>query len=353
MKDSSFNASPTRFVGRRRLVSVSAEQLVKTSYLPDTPECPLVVEPADSSMDVYGWIATNRDLIQQWLLKHVAILFRGCSLHTAADFERFVFIVGGELLTYFEATSPRTRVTEKVYTSTDFPADQTIFLHNERSYSVTFPRKIFFWCEIPPGKGGRTPIADTRKIYQRIEPSIRDAFAKKGWMYVRNFGDGLGLSWQRVFQTEDRSVVEDYCRLAKIEYEWRPGGRLRTYQIRPAISQHPVTGERLWFNHATFYHVTTLEPAVRQALVSHYREEDLPNNTYYGDGSPIEPAVIAHLQRAYMGEAISFSWQRGDILMLDNMLAAHGRTPFEHPRKILVAMTEPYTREDMTLPTKV
>jgi hypothetical protein len=41
---------------------------------------------------------------------------------------------------------------------------------------------------------------------------------------------------------------------------------------------------------------------------------------------------------------VSFPWQRGDILMLDNILAAHGRAPYEGPRKILVGMTELFSR---------
>jgi alpha-ketoglutarate-dependent taurine dioxygenase len=31
-------------------------------------------------------------------------------------------------------------------------------------------------------------------------------------------------------------------------------------------------------------------------------------------------------------------WQAGDILVVDNMLACHGRMPFSGPRKILLAM---------------
>ena len=39
-------------------------------------------------------------------------------------------------------------------------------------------------------------------------------------------------------------------------------------------------------------------------------------------------------------QAVAFPWERGDILMLDNMLVAHGRKPFTGPRKILVGMAE-------------
>jgi alpha-ketoglutarate-dependent taurine dioxygenase len=166
-------------------------------------------------------------------------------------------------------------------------------------------------------------------------------------MYVRNFGDGLSLPWQTVFQTTDKSAVELYCRRAGIEFEWKPGDRLRTRQVRPVVATHPRTGETVWFNHATFFHVTTLDPRMRDALTAEFGDEDLPNNTFYGDGSGIEPQVLDELRDAYQKEMISFSWKKGDLILLDNMLTAHARAPFVGPRKILFAMAEPFTRQDI------
>jgi hypothetical protein len=37
-------------------------------------------------------------------------------------------------------------------------------------------------------------------------------------------------------------------------------------------------------------------------------------------------------------------WQEGDIMMLDNMLVAHGREPYAPPRQIVVGMAEPWSR---------
>jgi alpha-ketoglutarate-dependent taurine dioxygenase len=201
--------------------------------------------------------------------------------------------------------------------------------------------KIFFFCVTPSIQGGETPIVDCRKVFERIDREIRRRFIEKGWMLVRNFGNGLSLTWQSVFQTEDKIEVEDYCRQAGIETEWQ-GDRLRTRQTRQAVTQHPVTGEMVWFNHAAFFHVSTLEPSTREVLLAGLKEEDLPNNTYYGDGSPIELSVLDEIREAYRQEAVSFAWQEGDILMLDNMLCAHGRNPYAGPRKILVAMSEPF-----------
>ena len=164
-------------------------------------------------------------------------------------------------------------------------------------------------------------------------------------MYVRNFGDGFGLDWQTVFQTDDQAAVEAHCRKSGIQVEWKPGNRLRTRAVRPAVTRHPKTGEPLWFNHATFFHVSTLESGIRESLLEEFAEDELPANTYYGDGTPIEPETLEHLRALYLREMRSFPWEKGDVLLLDNMMVAHGRAPYRGARKVLVGMAEPITRD--------
>jgi hypothetical protein len=93
-----------------------------------------------------------------------------------------------------------------------------------------------------------------------------------------------------------------------------------------------------WFNHGTFWHVTSLAPEVREGLREIFAEEELPTNTYFGDCEPIPYETVAHLRDAYRSAATRFDWQRDDVLIVDNVLAAHGREPFTGPRKIAVAM---------------
>ena len=330
---------------RRRAVSMAPEALVEMRPLLPDSALPLLVEPRVRGLDLAAWAANNRPLIDDLLIRHGGLLFRGFAMAGAVDLEGFIRAASGEALEYRERSSPRSAVEGRIYTSTDYPPSHAIFLHNENSYQSVWPLKIFFFCQQPAAVGGATPIADCRRVFAQIEPAVRERFAAKGWMYVRNFGDGLGLDWKTVFQTDDKAAVEVHCAKSGIGVEWKAGDRLRTRAVRPAVTRHPKTGELLWFNHATFFHVSTLEPAIREALLAEMAEDELPANTYYGDGEPIEPEVLDHLRALYDRETVSFPWQRGDVLLLDNMTVAHGRAPFQGERKILVGMAEPVARE--------
>ena len=332
---------------KKRAINLSPEKLVRAELLDPDRSLPLVIEPVVEGLDPIAWAASNREFIQAHLLKHGGILFRNFDVNTAAEFGQFMRAVSDEVIQYRERSSPRHEVDDRVYTSTDYPASQSIFPHNEHSYSRVFPLKISFFCLRPADQGGETLIGDCRKVLRHISPDIRQRFVGKKWMYVRNFGDGFGLSWQQVFQTEDRATVERYCSQNMIEFEWKDGNRLRTRQVRPVVARHPATDETVWFNHATFFHVSTLNPTLREGLLAEFGEEDLPNNTFYGDGSPIEPVVLDNLRDAYLKEMIPIRWQKGDIVVLDNMLTAHARAPYAGTRKILVTMADPFTREDL------
>lgn len=308
---------------------------------------PLVIQPAAGGVDLADWCRANRNQIEDLLDRSGGILFRGFHQESPEELRSLAEALSDEVLEYKERSSPRSQVAGKVYTSTDHPADYPIFLHNEHSYSLTFPRKIFFQCAVPAARDGATPIADVRRVYERIDPEIRERFRSRGYMYVRNFGDGVGLPWQEVFQTQDPAAVVDYGRRNRIEVEWKSGNRLRTRQVRSMVARHPRTGESLWFNHATFFHASTLDPAVREALIAAFGEDGLPNQTYYGDGTPIEPEVMDHLREVYESCTVSFPWEQGDVLVLDNMLTAHGRESYQGTRKVLTVMSDPVSWDDL------
>jgi hypothetical protein len=202
--------------------------------------------------------------------------------------------------------------------------------------------KLYFFCVRAADQKGATPIADGRTVLKRLGPQLKERFIDKRVMYVRNYGDGMGLDWQTTFQTTSKVVVEDYCRRSSIYFEWKDKERLRTRQIFDTIIKHPKTNEPLWFEHAAFFHISSLEPGVRDALLAEFKAEDLPFNTYYGDGSVIEDSVLEEIREAYRQTAVRFDWCEGDILLIDNMLTSHAREPFSGARRIVVAMAELY-----------
>ena len=162
-------------------------------------------------------------------------------------------------------------------------------------------------------------------------------------------GPGSALPWPTVFQTGDRTEVERYCAGLGIGWQWKSNDRLCTRQTGPAMIRHPRTGEEVWFNHATFFHVTTLPPALKDALLAEFAEEDLPTQTYYGDGAPIETETLEHLRSVYRRRHSPFGWRTNDVLLVDNILTVHGRNPFRGFRRVLVAMAQTFQPSDLAV----
>ena len=327
---------------QRETVRMSSKSLVRSWYYDAEKKLPLVIEPEVEGLNFCAWAEDNREFINQTLRDCGGILFRGFAINTQERFESALGPVCNKLLNYVEGATPRNHLSNKVYTSTEFPATQSIMLHNELNYVITWPMRIWFCCLIPSEQGGETPIADVRRVFNQIDPAVREEFiARKGWMLVRNFGTGMSLPWQQSFRTDSKEELEAYCRSAQVEWEWVDDNHLRTRQVRPAVARHPETQDWVWFNHVAFWHLASLAPAVRDSMLEVFDVNDVPYNVYYGDGTRIEDSVIKHIAEAYDKETVAFPWQTGDFLMLDNMLVAHGRKPYVGARKIIVAMGEP------------
>jgi alpha-ketoglutarate-dependent taurine dioxygenase len=303
----------------------------------------LAIAEDSTAVDLPEWARSQKECVSDVLLKHGAVLLRGFQTCTPSDLLRVAGALFSEVVQYQERAAPRRQLTEGIYTSTEYPADQVIPLHHEMSYSHNWPLKLLFYCVEPAARGGCTPIADDRKVMRLLDHSIKRRFEEKAVMYTRNYGEGVDLGWQEAFQTEDRAAVEDYCRKAGILWEWRSGDRLRTRQVRPATVKHPRSGELVWFNHAHVFHSSNLPPNVREELFEYFKEDELPRNSFYGDGSVIEPAIVEEIRGVYNDAAVRFNWVLGDLLLLDNVLVSHGRDRYSGSRTVWVSLGDLYT----------
>jgi alpha-ketoglutarate-dependent taurine dioxygenase len=316
--------------------------MIKTYFL-NSQKLPLVVESSgqDKSVKKLSDIATaHGDFFRLSLLQHGAVLLRGFEVRAIDEFENFVRLFSGaDFFNYAGGVSPRRALSGGVYTSTEYPSHLALALHNELSYSDISPRHLYFFCLTAPEAGGATTLGDSRRILQNICPKTVGLFKLKNVRYDRNLPDekGSDYSWQAAFETDDKETVENHCREIGADFEWKANGNLRVSQTRPATATHPETGEEVWFNQADGFHPSNLDAETRRWFVSNNEEFRL--DSHFGDGSPIAVLMLDEIRRVLQKETIPHHWQTGDILILDNMLAAHGREPFSGARRIALAMT--------------
>ncbi|GAB3938155.1 hypothetical protein GCM10027614_17680 [Micromonospora vulcania] len=198
---------------------------------------PVVVESDGRALTEL--ITDRRTELRATLSEQGGLLFRGFDVGGVDGFDRVVRALSGEPLTYTERSSPRHAIKGRVYTSTDYPPDEEIFLHNENSYQARWPLTLFFYCITAPQTLGATPLADIRQVYREIDPAVREEFVRRRWMLVRNFHEDFGATWQHVFGTDDRAEVEAYAAANRITLEWVGADGLRTRAVRDAVHHRP------------------------------------------------------------------------------------------------------------------
>lgn len=287
---------------------------------------------------VDSWLEQYSETIDALVLKYGALLLRNFAVENIEHFQTASQAYIPELAAYVEGGTPRQSLGNSIYTSTEYPERLPIFPHNELSYVIRVPEKIVFSCIQAPITQGATPLTDCRKVLEYIDPEIIKEFDARQWKLVRNFGTGLGPDLMRAFDTENHKEIEEYCRSMSMHYEKISDFQVRTTQVRPAIHTHPITNEKVWMNHIAFWHPSSLEPQLRKEMLEAFGHEGMPFNVFWGDGEIIPDDVVNNIREAYQKALVRFDWKKGDVLLMDNILVAHGREPFSGPRKILVSM---------------
>lgn len=309
------------------------------------PGRPPVVR-AEASAAAANWAAGHRDALRAVVAEFGCVLVRGLGLHDAAETGAVFQRLAASLMPEQEAFAPRQPYPGGLYSATPWPPNQQMCMHHELSYKLEFPGLMLFACLTAPASGGATTVSDSPAVLSALPADLVQRFEREGWMLVRNYNEDFGASVEEAFGTADRGAVERYCRANATEFEWQPGGTLRTWQRRSAVVRHPVTGQRCWFNQIAFLNERTIDPEVREYLVDLYGEDGLPFTTRFGHGDPIGDDIVELLNETYEDCTIREPWQPGDLLLVDNIRTAHAREPYEGAREVLAGLADPVRLAD-------
>lgn len=346
---------------------------IKThSLLENGSKLPLVVEPDESSQDslteLKDWLKAQNGSLDKTITENGAILFKNFHIQGPQEFEDIALLIDPDLKNNYLGTSPRNAVTKYVFSASELPGYYPIMQHCEMSFLEGAPRKLFFFCNIEPEDGtGQTPICDFRKVYKDLDPKIREEFETKGVRYIRNYSPPDHQSrfnlwqlkgWDAMFQTKDEKKAEEIAKEHKLEVTWKGKGHLMLTNSKDAVINHPITGEKVWFNHLQVFHrdaakieyghIAGYQKSLRSGMYKNVvgfmsflkdlttKDGDEPMHVRFGDDTEIPTSYVRHVEEIIWKNLVIFPWRKGDMIAIDNFSTSHGRLPYKGPREILV-----------------
>jgi hypothetical protein len=318
----------------------------------DGHEFPLVLAcsaPAAKLDAAKAWVHTHRDELLQQASQHGAILFRGFPLETPQDLDAFIAAFDLPNFPYYESLSNAVRVnwTERVFSANEAPPEVTIFYHHEMAQTPIFPAKLFFFCQQPAEEGGATPLCRSDILFQRLAqrcPQFARDCEQKGLQYSNVMPaendpkSGMGRSWQSTLNAKTRDEAEARLKSLGYSWEWLADGCMRaTTPVLPGVRK--ISSSR-----KTFFN----------QLIAAFRgwkdtRNDPAKAITFGDGTPLDREAV---QVAIdLAEELTFDvpWQRGDAVLVDNLLVMHARRTFRGTRKVLASLADPKTHEPLAV----
>ena len=276
-----------------------------------------------------------------------ALLMRDTGLSGPHEFAAFLQAIDFRPHSYVGGTTPRTEYAAGVYSATDLPPDRCILLHQEMAYLDEVPDYVAFYCQVPAQHGQKTNlIGDMRTFTEGLPESFTRRFRGKRARLRRRLPparEGNGgytdrKSWQESLGTADRREAESIAGQRGWDLAWAEDGCLEITQ-EPArfFRSHPVHGE-LWCTQAL-----TFQPeSLRLAAARDGRQADAERLAHtmaiMEDGTSITVEECRAWFRMVCDLETPYALERGDVIILDNMLTAHGRSTFTGSRRLFAAL---------------
>jgi alpha-ketoglutarate-dependent taurine dioxygenase len=343
--------------GLQATADAFGDDAVLTPYEPGRG-LPLFIQPNTAKLyedtaAALAWLAEKRPMLDRLLLTAGAIVLRGFPIERSVHFARFADSYAPFEPGYVAGTVGRDVIVDQVMSVNTLPPGLLMDIHQEMAYLPRHPKRIAFYCRMPPVSGGATMICDMREATARIDPVLFREVEKRGIRHVRNFAAPsrdpvhpllaqYRRTWVDTFKTDDPAVAEAACRAVGFETRWCDDGSLETINHIPGIVTHPHTGEQVWFNQVAAIALSARSnPEMSKVMAEIAKHVTRPSFvSTYGDGGEIPLELLEPINPMLRELAVTFSWSHGDIMLIDNYLVGHGRMPFTGKRDIQVVLLD-------------
>jgi alpha-ketoglutarate-dependent taurine dioxygenase len=344
----------------KRLLSEAEYSKESTNRKIPTVFSPGTMQPFEA---VLQEIRERKDELLNQMCQDGAILLRGFDIKSLEDCHCVLEAIGiplnsddlcvGEVI--------RKKVDDYASEVTMQDSNEVVPPHTEGYFWYRQPKSISFYCEKANCRYGETPLFDCVNILKALPPKLlRKLQGKKVLMqfeYSASETDRSAISktqikntWQQVFNTQDKSVVEKALDRDDVEYDWKRTGALLVKVYVDLIAKHPMTGEKcfrgvryLFLDSLIYMSKHFIRPRLgvlssAKLIVKALLAKTIDTRKVYWTDSLVGINLCRKEKRllveAYFNNCAIFKWQTGDLLLVDNIKVGHARLNIKGERNI-------------------
>lgn len=326
----------------------SNQRILGPPHPPGT-KTPLAFKPSLESTDITLDAAVTavqglqaNGILTSQLALHGVLLFRGLPIHDAHDFSKFTHAFGYKPHEEIGVVIDRPLLAPNVVPANFAPKEVLMYNHNECTQVPHAPGYIMFYSHKAPEKGGESPISSTVELFHRAQQEIPEFIAEVGekgilskitYKFDQQFQGGATLrtAFGKLIEDGDdeptrrakiETQIKRYGRGKHTTWEWIEDGIILTHRL-PTVRTQPGTGFPTLF--------TSLAAVLRSGMGKTQASQAWKKASaqFYGDGTPIPEKYLEALGRITDEIQVLHKWEQGDVLVYDNLIAQHGRHPWE------------------------
>mmetsp|Transcript_22841 Transcript_22841/g.31950 ORF Transcript_22841/g.31950 Transcript_22841/m.31950 type:complete len:452 (+) Transcript_22841:111-1466(+) len=304
------------------------------------PKSPLEMRASDADNAMGAeYFVQNKDKIRAELLKYGAIWFRGFDLMKGVKGHREMYEALGldPCLDPLHSSGLRKFASERdaLYEEVNKPSlrGHYIGLHCESTAKRTAAYAAFVCFQKATEGGGRFLVADGAAILAEMDTKVlQKLYDRQIRISVSNLDipPALpGVIKEGIKGVVDAAVAPKFDMDLEMIYEadGKPGRLQAVETAESPINRHPVTGLPVWFNNA-HNHARKL----RDRRPCGVPEVGMTEVFYADNMEPLSLEDCQEIKRASEKHITALAMEPGDVLLVDNYRALHGRDVFAGDR---------------------